>query len=204
MKSPKYFILENVKGLLSLGGYENKKDTVGRVAKAILQELAECGYKVSHKLFDIKNYEVPQKRQRVIILGVRQDIDFQPQWPEPVNTTITLQSAIGDLPLHYDPSKQHVGTQHKCVVTGYQGNRELKWDEPSPTITGRGGGTGGPLIHNHPSLTRRLTVRECARIQTFPDDFIFRGSISSMYRQIGNAVPCRFSVHLAKIFENAP
>jgi len=83
-------------------------------------------------------------------------------------------------------------------------SRELKWDEPSPTITGRGGGSGGPVIHNHPSLERRLTVRECARIQTFPDWFEFNGSISSMYRQLGNAVPCKFSEYLSTIFENAP
>lgn len=55
------------------------------------------------------------------------------------------------------------------------------------------------LKHNHPSLKRRLTIRECARIQTFPDNFIFKGSISSMYKQIGNAVPCNFSVYLSKI-----
>jgi DNA (cytosine-5)-methyltransferase 1 len=116
----------------------------------------------------------------------------------------TLKDAIGDLPLEHDPSIQHVGTLHKCAVTGYLGNRELAWDEPSPTITGRGGGTGGPVIHNHPSLKRRLTVRECARIQTFPDTFTFVGSTSSMYRQLGNAVPCEFAVHLAKIFESAP
>ena len=67
-----------------------------------------------------------------------------------------------------------------------------------------GGGSGGPVIHNHPSLKRRLTVRECARIQTFPDTFKFSGSISAMYKQLGNAVPCKFSEHLAKIFQDAP
>jgi DNA (cytosine-5)-methyltransferase 1 len=206
-KKPKYFLLENVKGLLNMGGYETKEDKknqTGKIMKTILTELKECGYKVQFKLFDIKDYDVPQKRQRVIIIGVRDDIDFTPVWCEPTKKLLTLKDAIGDLPIEYDPSIQHVGTKHKCAVTGYVGNRELTWEDAAPTITGRGGGSGGPVIHNHPSLQRRLTVRECARIQTFPDSFTFSGSVSSMYKQIGNAVPCKFSVHLSKIFEKAP
>ena len=207
LKTPKYFLLENVKGLLNMGGYEtteDKKNQTGKVMKIILNDLKECGYNVSFKMFDIKNYDVPQKRQRVIIIGVRSDIQFAPEWPVAPNKIITLKEAIGDLPLEYDIKKQHIGTKHKCVVTGYLGNRELSWDEPSPTITGRGGGSGGPVIHNHPSLIRRLTVRECARIQTFPDSFEFAGSISSMYKQIGNAVPCKFGEFLSTIFADAP
>lgn len=207
LKTPKYFLLENVKGLLNMGGYEtkdDKKNQTGKVMKVILRDLEECGYKVKFKLFDIKQYDVPQKRQRVIIIGVRNDIQFDPTWPTPSKNTLTLKDAIGDLPIEYLPEIQHVGTKHKCAVTGFLGNRELKWDEPSPTITGRGGGSGGPVIHNHPSLKRRLTVRECARIQTFPDTFEFCGSISAMYRQLGNAVPCKFAEHISKIFAAAP
>ena len=207
LKTPSYFLLENVKGLLNMGGYETKEDKknhTGKIMKVILNDLKECGYKVKFKLFDIKDYDVPQKRQRVIIIGVRDDIEFEPEWPEPSKKALTLKDAIGDLPIEYNPEIQHVGTKHKCSVTGYLGNRELKWDEASPTITGRGGGSGGPVIHNHPSLKRRLTVRECARIQTFPDTFVFSGSVSSMYKQLGNAVPCKFSEHLSKIFQDAP
>jgi DNA (cytosine-5)-methyltransferase 1 len=207
LKKPSYFLLENVKGLLNMGGYDttqDKKNKTGKVMKAILEDLRGCGYKVQFKLFEIKLYDVPQKRERVIIIGVRDDVTFEPKWPEPSKKILTLKDAIGDLPLEYDVSKQHIGTKHKCAVTGYLGNRELSWDEPSPTITGRGGGSGGPVIHNHPSLKRRLTVRECARIQTFPDTFKFCGSISAMYKQLGNAVPCKFSEHLAKIFQDAP
>jgi len=207
LKQPKYFLLENVKGLLNMGGYESKEDKknqTGKVLKVILNDLKECGYNVKFKLFDIKEFDVPQKRQRVIIIGVRSDIRFDSEWPEPSKKIITLKDAIGDLPIEYNTNIQHIGTKHKCAVTGYLGNRELKWEEPSPTITGRGGGSGGPVIHNHPSLKRRLTVRECARIQTFPDSFEFVGSISSMYKQLGNAVPCKFSEYLSKIFENAP
>ena len=207
LKQPKYFLLENVKGLLNMGGYETKEDKknqTGKVMKVILNDLKQCGYNVKFKLFDIKEYNVPQKRQRVIIIGVRSDIPFDLKWPEPSKTILTLKDAIGDLPIEYKADIQHIGTKHKCAVTGYLGNRELKWDEPSPTITGRGGGSGGPVIHNHPSLKRRLTVRECARIQTFPDSFEFVGSISSMYKQLGNAVPCKFGEFLSTIFETAP
>jgi DNA (cytosine-5)-methyltransferase 1 len=207
LKQPSYFMLENVKGLLNMGGYESpedKKNQQGKIMKLILKELTDCGYKVTFKLFDIKQYEVPQKRQRVIIVGVKNTIPFEPKWPTPSDKILTLKDAIGDLPVEYNPSTQHIGTKHKCAVTGYPGNRELKWEEPSPTITGRGGGSGGPVIHNHPSLQRRLTVRECARIQTFPDSFVFSGSISSIYKQLGNAVPCKFSEYLSTLFEDAP
>ena len=73
----------------------------------------------------------------------------------------------------------------------------LAWDKPSPTITGRGSRTGGAVIHPHPSLKRRLTIRECARIQSFPDDFIFYGSTSACFAQIGNAVPPLLAYFLA-------
>jgi len=207
LKKTSYFLLENVKGILNMGGYatnEDKKNQTGKIMKIILDDLEKCGYNVIFKLFDIKKYNVPQKRERVIFIGVRNDIIFEPKIPECSDKIITLKDAIGDLPINYDSKNQHIGTKHKCKITGFVGNRELNWDEPSPTITGRGGGNGGPVIHNHPSLKRRLTVRECARIQTFPDNFIFYGSISSMYKQIGNAVPCKFSEYLAKIFEDAP
>ena len=132
---------------------------------------------------------------------IAENIKFE--WPkETQKITKTLKDAIGDLPIKYNEKNQHVGTKHKVKVTGYIGNRELDWDSISPTITGRGGGTGGPVINIHPSGERRMTVREYARIQTFPDNFKFSGSISSMYRQIGNAVPPKFSYILANIISN--
>jgi DNA (cytosine-5)-methyltransferase 1 len=199
LKRPSYFLLENVKGLLSMGGYDSKEDKkakTGKVMKIILSDLKACGYNVMFKVFPLKLYDVPQKRQRVIITGVRTDIDFSPKWPEPLNTIKTLEDAIGDLPIDYDEEMQHIGTQRECVVKDYACHRALKWDEPSPTICVAG-------VHNHPSLERRLTIRECARIQTFPDTFKFSGSMSSMYKQIGNAVPCRFSEQLSTIFQDA-
>jgi DNA (cytosine-5)-methyltransferase 1 len=205
LKKPKYFIFENVKGILSLGGYENnldKKNYRGKVFKMIVSDLEKCGYQVNTKLFKVKWYDIPQNRERVIFIGIRNDIagKINFEWPvEKQEITKTLKDAIGDLPIEYDESIQHVGTKHKVKITGYMGNRQLDWDEISPTITGRGGGTGGPVINVHPSGERRMTVREYARIQTFPDDFMFKGSISSMYRQIGNAVPPKFSFVLSNL-----
>ena len=208
LKKPKYFIFENVKGILSIGGYENnidKKNHKGKVFKMILDDLEKCGYQVHTKLFKMKWYDIPQNRERVIFIGIRNDIakNIKFEWPkETQKITKTLKDAIGDLPIKYNEKNQHVGTKHKVKVTGYIGNRELDWDSISPTITGRGGGTGGPVINIHPSGERRMTVREYARIQTFPDNFKFSGSISSMYRQIGNAVPPKFSYILADIICN--
>lgn len=205
LKNPKYFIFENVKGILSLGGYENKKDKKnkeGKIFKIIISDLEKCGYTVHTKLFKLKWYNIPQNRERVIFIGIRNDIATKItfEWPEEKKKiTKTLKDAIGDLPIEYDETIQHIGTKHKVKITGYMGNRKLDWHNISPTITGRGGGTGGPVINVHPSGKRRMTVREYARIQTFPDDFVFVGSISSMYRQIGNAVPPQFSYVLADL-----
>ena len=205
LKKPKYFIFENVKGIQSIGGYENnsdKKKRHGKVFKIIVKELEDVGYDVHTKLFKMKWYDIPQNRERVIFMGIRNDISKHVTfaWPnENKIITKTLKDAIGDLPITYDDSIQHIGTKHKVKITGYMGNRKLDWNNISPTITGRGGGTGGPVINVHPSGTRRMTVREYARIQTFPDDFKFVGSISSMYRQIGNAVPPKFSKNLGDI-----
>ena len=166
----------------------------------ILNDLEDCGYKVYTKLFKMKWYGIPQNRERIIFLGIINDISDKVKvvWPTEDKTNIkTLKDAIGDLPIEYNEDLQHVGTKHKVKVNGFMGNRKLEWDSIGPTITGRGGGTGGPVINVHPSGERRMTVREYARIQTFPDDFKFHGSITSMYRQIGNAVPPAFSEILA-------
>lgn len=205
LKKPKYFIFENVKGILSLGGYENnldKKNHRGKIFKMIVSDLEKCGYQVNTKLFKVKWYDIPQNRERVIFIGTRNDISekINFEWPvEKQEITKTLKDAIGDLPIEYNEEIQHIGTKHKVKLTCYMGNRKLDWNKISPTITGRGGGTGGPVINVHPSEKRRMTVREYARIQTFPDDFMFEGSISSMYRQIGNAVPPKFSFILSNL-----
>ena len=89
----------------------------------------------------------------------------------------------------------------KRKFNGYIGNRVTKKNKVSPTIVGRGGGTGGPVIIPHPNGKRRLTVRETARLQAFPDDMFFCGPVSSGYRQIGNAVAWPVAYQLGKILK---
>lgn len=219
-KRPKFFLAENVPGILSLAN--------GKVIKKIVNDFEEAGYVVySPRKINFADYGVPQKRQRVIIFGKRKDVKFDlgAEFPEPTHDKspekqsetrkwTTLKDAIKDLPEPPKPEKNkktskkkkesniknHVYSQHKVRINGYVGHRKLNWNEPSPTITGRGEGGGGPVIHPHPNLKRRLTVRECARIQTFPDDFEFMGSMTSQYGQIGNAVPPLGAYYLARMF----
>jgi DNA (cytosine-5)-methyltransferase 1 len=183
LKQPKYFVFENVKALY----YSDLFST-------IMDRLSACGYNVYVKIFKMKWYGVPQSRERVIFVGVRRDLSIRFAWPEEIKTiTKVLRDAIGDLPLEYDPSIQHIGTSHKVTMTGYLGNRELDYNKISPTILGIG------QINIHPSMKRRMTLREYARIQTFPDDFTFAGNITTIYGQIGNAVPPTFSHILATL-----
>jgi len=217
---PKYFLAENVPGLLSLGQ--------GKVAKMILNDFRNIGienggigYDVKMYLLNAANYGVPQGRKRVIFLGVSNEIrdekreilfqNFPPKKTHDSNDPKlkpykTLRDAIGDLPEPNTKAAESIlnqhGTKHKVKINGYMGNRKLDWDKPGPTMVGRGGGTGGPVIAVHPNCKRRFTVRETARIQSFPDDFEFYGSISSQFRQIGNAVAVDFAYHLGKVLKD--
>lgn len=213
--NPTFFLLENVPGILSL--------EKGKVVEQIEKEISEIGvskgyegYEVKKFLLNAADFGVPQTRKRVIFFGVSKSIDkvlidkiFSVFPPKPTHTNNlnncliphkTLKQTINDLPepntLKAKKYFNHVGTNHKVKINGYMGNRALDWNKPSPTIVGRGGGTGGPVIAVHPNLNRRFTVRETARIQSFPDEFVFFGSVSSQYRQIGNAVAVDFAYHL--------
>lgn len=212
---PNFFLFENVPGILSL--------EKGAVVEMIQDEFSKIGinqgfegYEVKRYLLNAADYGVPQNRKRVIFLGINKRITkelriklFEKFPSKPTHTSnlkncliphLTLKNAIGNLP---EPNTikgkkilNHIGTNHKVKINGYLGNRALDWNKPSPTIVGRGGGTGGPVIAVHPNLNRRFTVRETARIQTFPDEFVFLGSLSSQFRQIGNAVAVEFAKHL--------
>ncbi|MFZ2621278.1 MAG: DNA cytosine methyltransferase [Minisyncoccia bacterium] len=215
-KKPKFFLGENVQGITNLGGYDtlqDKKNKLGRVFKMILKDFKDIGYNVHWSILNSADYGVPQLRKRMVMVGIRNDIDLKFEFPikthfpknysdnknlwlelfnndKSIKFYKTVGETIGDLPLEYDSSiPNHQGTKHKVKINGYLGNRHTDENKPSPTIVGRGGGTGGPVILPHPSQKRRMTIREVARIQTFPDNFIFYGPNSSQYRQIGNAVP---------------
>lgn len=198
-KQPKYFLVENVAGIQSGKAFKEHFFT------QILPTFEACGYELKHSILNSSAYRVPQNRKRVIIIGRRKDIQKEVNFPEPLKIEPkTLFEAIGDLPEDYDESVfNHTGSTHKIHINGYIGNRALAWDKPAPTITGRGSRGGGAVIHPHPNLHRRLSVRECARIQSFPDDFIFYGSKGATYAQIGNAVPPLMSFYIANEFRKA-
>jgi DNA (cytosine-5)-methyltransferase 1 len=210
---PQFIIAENVKGLLSA---EN-----GAVFRDLRNRLVSLGYSIQWQLVNCSEFGIPQRRERLILIGVRND-----------DLSISLKNASKELLPSFFPERSHVRTQgifpttkyafygleepnksndlsqqrfSKCkfLNNGTQGQIEVRLDKPAPTIRSEHHGNiefrrlsaqnGG--INNQLEGTklqqRRLTVRECARLQTFPDDFEFVGvtSASSAYKAIGNAVP---------------
>ncbi len=196
---PKVFLAENVKGLLS---WEN-----GAAIKTIVDDFSKLGYKVDYKLFNTADYGVPQTRERVIIVGIREDLKANFKWPCQTHSSndnklkpwMTIKEAIGDLE---DDEKHKLlpnyGYSKAKFCKGKQGNIITKADKPAPTIRAEHHGN----IEFHYSLPRRLSAREAARIQTFPDNFIFVQSITDAYRQIGNAVPPVFAWHMAQMLKD--
>lgn len=195
-KQPKYFLAENVRGLLSLGN--------GEIIKQIVSDFEKAGYLVDYKLFNTANFGVPQTRMRVIIAGTRKDLNTNKfEFPEELikkEDWISVGKALKDIP---EPNgvevlKNHVYSKYKVTNRNFTGHRMTDPDKPSPTILARGNGKGGVCAIQHPNNHRRMSVRESAIVQTFPLDFEFVGSMSSMYRQIGNAVPVLFAKELGK------
>lgn len=205
LKRPMIFIAENVKGLTNLSGALEK----------IKNDFASIypGYRISDHLLMAADYGVPQTRERVIIVGVRNDCktDFYP--PSPTHAFdesnedgrkpwVKAKVAIDDL-WGTEKKKKHLPNQDQySQARNYgehlQGNKPIKANFPAPTIRAEHHGN----IEFHYNNKRRLTVRECARIQTFPDNFVFKGSGSSAYVQVGNAVPPVLGWHIAKSVKN--
>ena len=177
---PKIFVAENVKGLLM-------KHNASSLLQ-ILTDFSTLGYHVSYQLYNAADYGVPQTRERVIIVGTRQDMPtFIP--PIPVSSRhITAKEAIADLEhLPSNPDNNHIWSL--ANKSADQGNRKLKADRAGYTI--RAECHGNIQFHYH--LNRRISMREAARIQSFPDSFIFDAKLREMERQIGNAVPPGYS-----------
>lgn len=195
-KQPKYFIAENVKGILSIGK--------GEAIRQIISDFQEAGYLTEIHKVNMADYGVPQTRQRVIIIGQRVDIcpKMLFQFPDKTNgkdgspkSWKTIKQAIDRFP---DPDKpndviNHTYSKYKVVYRDFTAHRQTDPDKPSPTILARGNGGGGVCAIPHYNGKRRLTIRESAAVQTFPDDFHFVGAQNSCYRQIGNAVPPLFA-----------
>ena len=196
-KQPKFFIAENVKGILSLG----KGDAI----KQILSDFEGAGYVTTVNLVNMADYGVPQTRQRVLIIGQRKDLGAEMlfQFPKPNHSKdgnelpkwVSIKDAIDHFP---DPDKEnnvvnHIYSAYKVEYRNFTGHRQTDPDKPSPTILARGNGKGGVCAIPHYNGMRRLSIRESASVQTFPENFHFVGSMNACYRQIGNAVPVRFA-----------
>ena len=194
-KRPRAFVAENVKGILSLGG--------GAVFDKVVADFSSLGYSVNHALLNAADYGVPQRRERVFIVGVRDAVAWVPPSPSHERRRdqpnlglglppwVSIGAALRDVPdpdSHHD-LENHEYTIYKLRFNGYLGHRRIDPDLPSPTITARGDDRGGVVIHHHPSNTRRLTAREVALIQSFPSSYRFFGTKTSVYRQVANAVP---------------
>jgi len=202
-KKPAFFLAENVKGLMN---FEK-----GVVFERILSDFADAGYRVSYRLFNAADFGVPQRRERVIIVGVRKDVKYAFDFPTPTHDKgghnglhpwIGVGEALADLPDPEDANAlpNHVYSKYKLNFNGYLGHRPLDPAKPAPTVTARGDDKGGVVILPHPNAVRRMTGRELATVQSFPLDFDFCGRLSSVYRQIGNAVPPLLARALAKKF----
>ena len=189
---PKLFLAENVKGLLTM----NK----GEAIKIIIKDFEALGYNVSYKLLSAADFGVPQNRERVIIIGTKKNILPFFEYPSPVLTKdkwLNLEKAIGDL----EGLKEGSFANHfwsKAKKNKGQGNSIVSKDKPGPTMRTEHHGN----IEWHWNGKRRLSAREAARIQSFPDDFVFYPSTSQAYKQIGNAVPPVMAWHVATAIEN--
>ena len=203
-KKPKFFVAENVKGILSLGH--------GAVIKAIINDFSEAGYNVICKMLNAADYGVPQTRQRVIIVGVRKDLNVKFEFPLPTYSKdgkdglpkwITVAEALKDIPDPDGPDADKVPnneySKYKMLFNGYLGKRPINPDKPAPTVTARGDRKGGVVVLPHPNGKRRMTVRELATVQSFPLNFSFIGNRTDCYRQIGNAVPVLLAKAVAEV-----
>ena len=223
-KQPKFFVIENVKGILD--------DKFKQVFDNFVNQLVSAGYDVQWALLDAVNYSIPQNRERVFFIGFKKELDVRFTFPNPTcDEPATLEKAIRDIteaPIFYSGGKsvsdRIIPIDVKCpnhdVLASkfgpfyYRGNRRRGWYKPSFTINATA--DFAPLHPSSPKMIylghenwkfqkdkindyRRLSVRECARIQTFPDNFIFEyDDIKDAYKMIGNAVPPLLGQVLAK------
>ena len=184
---PRIFIAENVKGLLM-------KCNAGAVRR-VVNDFSDLGYRVTYQLYNAADYGVPQRRERVFIVGTLPEVTpFEPPARErSPSTWITTKDAIDDLRgLKESEAINHIWS--RANRSPEQGDRKLKAAQPATTIRAECHGN----IQYHYALRRRLSMREAARLQSFPDNFIFDAKLRQTERQIGNAVPPVLAWHIAR------
>lgn len=191
---PEIFLFENVRGLL----YKNKW-----YLKEVIDHLEGLGYIISTRLLNAKNFGVPQNRERVIVMGAKNVIHF----PSNFDRKVTVGEALGELATQIPENAKFLTPSMDKYVAKYEkaskcvNPRDLYLDRPSRTLTCRNlaGATGDMHRLKLPDgRRRRITTREAARLQSFPDWFEFHGKETKVYNQIGNAVAPYFALSLAK------
>lgn len=216
---PKMFLIENVVGLTT----HNHGETLNILIDMMKEtKTNHIGYSITHRILSANDYGVAQKRKRVIIVGVRNNLEKQFEYPKPLVYKPVLRDALRDVPhsvgvsypegkatvmrlvppggcwvdLPEDIQKQYMGKSYSSGGGKRGMARRMSWDEPCLTLT------TSPCQKQtercHPEETRPFTVREYARIQSFPDSYVFMGSTANKYRQIGNAVPVELAYHVGK------
>jgi DNA (cytosine-5)-methyltransferase 1 len=205
---PKWFLAENVGGLQSANE--------GKAFKRIQKDMINAGYRIYPNLYHFEEYGIPQARHRMIIIGIRNDLEYEFKIPSPAQYKVkTCKEAIEIPPIPKDAPNNELTKQSQQVIERLkfikpgqnaftadipeqyqlkvkgakisQIYKRLDPNKPAYTITGSGG--GGTHVY-HWEENRALTNRERARLQTFPDDYVFEGSKESVRKQIGMAVPC--------------
>ena len=213
---PKTFLFENVRGLLTHNG--------GRTYETVLAIFADAGYTIQKKVLNAWNYGVAQKRERLIMIGVRNDLidDIQIKFPEPHDYKPVLRDVLKDVPesdgAQYSDHKREIfrlvppggywrdipediakAYMKSCWNMGGGRTgilRRLSLDEPSLTVLTSP--SQKQTDRCHPLEPRPFNIRENARIQSFPDEWEFCGSMGSQYKQVGNAVPVNLAYEIAK------
>lgn len=215
-KKPKFFLAENVSWILAPRHNE--------AVKNIIKEFESCGYDVNLKLLNAHDYWVAQDRKRVFFVWFRKDLNVTYSFPKPIKIKKNLRDAIWDLPKP-QPSRNNKVVldldlpNHEYMTGGFSTmymsrNRVRSWEEPSFTI--QAGWRHAPIHPDAPKMTlvwlnkrifepwkeqlyRRLSIRECLRVQTFPDNFIlYYNSLIDGYKMVGNAVPVEFGFNIAQ------
>ena len=212
-KTPMAFVAENVKNIINPKLIDLDRNQP--VIDTIIEDFSEIGYDVKYKCLYAPDYGIPQRRERVIIVGIRKDLNSDYKFPKSMDNPMTSKEAIDDL---WGKENDESICNHNQVSlakfrppskVGTQGNQMIPADGPSHVM--RAEHHMNIQAHYrtlHPegniedrSFWRRLTVREAARLQTFPDKFKFHGNKSSTYKQVGNAVPPILGWYIAKSLE---
>jgi len=200
---PKVFVIENVPGLRDI-------DSGEQLAEAV-SIMKEAGYTVPEpQVLDASNFSIPQNRKRLFVIGHRTSVAWA--WPKPHAQKVGCGSVLYDATLtgvNTETRMHNAGSVKRYMNLEYGKRDKLgRVDRLDPTLPSKtviaGGINGGGRSHLHPEVPRTLSVRECARLQTFPEDYRFKGPTARQFTQVGNAVPpvlaAEIGVQLAKLF----